>query len=438
MKKILVIVNQFPPFGGGGVMRALKFVKYLPSFGWNPVVVARDFSKDLVFKDESLLKEIPNSVNVYRFESLEPLRLQRNLKKLKNHNGNGNGNGKNGLSYITFKFLKKIRDIAFDLFLIPDKDMLWVIKTRKKVEEIIKNEKIDTIFTTSPPHSTHLIGYYIKKRDPKLKWVADFRDVWNVEGYNVGKRSIIHKQINKKLEKKILNKADNVLVVCDKIKEKTIQCFGDKYNSKISVIPNGYDEIDFKGLEEFSDNGAFTLTYAGSLLGYREEQKLLEGLELLKKKGEFKDIKLNLIGAISEKFLEKIENSTLNGVVNHMDFCSHKEALSNQNKSDVLLFIQTNIKEDILIPTGKLFELIRIGKPVFALAPDGIAKEILCRSNLGIVVNPDNPEEISEGLKDIYFNYEKYSNSIRNDSEFLKRHERKELTRLLSELLNNF
>ena len=433
MKKVLIIVNQFPPFGGGGVMRALKFVKYLPSFDWQPIVVSRDFSKDLVFKDEKLLEEITDIVKLHRFESYEPIRLQKNLKRLKNNN---NGNGKKNINHYIFQLLKKTRDKTFEFFLIPDKDILWVLRSAKRVTEILKKENINVIFTSSPPNSTHLLGYYLKKKNPDLKWVADFRDVWTVDGFKAEQSFILHRKLYKYIERKILNMADKVLVVGDLIKDKTIMYFGERYSSKISVIPNGFDEFDFKTLNHKQTDGCFNLTYAGSMLGYRENQKLMEGLKLLN--GEIKNIRLNLLGAISDNFIKKVEDFKLKNIVCYTDFCSHKEALSSLHESDVSLFIQTNIKEDSQIPTGKLFELLRLGKPVFALAPKGVVRDIIKNFNAGIVVDPDNPEDIYNGLKDIYYNYEKYANAVKKDSEFLVKHERKELTRQLSKIFNSF
>jgi len=434
MNKVLFIVNQFPPFGGGGVMRALKFVKYLPSFDWRPYVLTRDFSKYLVYKDESLLDELPENIKIQRVPSLEPLGLVNSLKKINNNELYSNKNNPVSLIYYT---LKKLRDFIYKTFLIPDKDILWVIKARKKAEEILLTENIDTVLTTSPPNSTHLIGYYIKKKYPEIKWIADFRDVWNVDSCKVEERFWLHKKIYRNEELKILQKADKVIVVCNLIKDKTLKYFGKEFDSKIQVIPNGYDENDFVSLNDRYKDNSFTLTYAGSLLDYRKNQKLMEGIKLIKENGKLNDIKVNLIGAFNEQILNKIDKYNLNGIVNYLDFKPHREALNILNNSDVLLFVLLNIKQDEMAPAGKLFELIRIGKPLLALVPEGVAKQSIKTLNAGITVDPDNPEEIYRGIIELHKNYEKYKNSITKDEIYLKRFERKELTRNLSKLLND-
>lgn len=427
MKKILIIANQFPPCGGGGVIRVLKFVKYLPSFGWEPFVLTRDFSKNLVFRDESLLEELPSDVKVFRVASLEPLGLTRKLKELKNENGNSNKNG-NHFSLL-FNFLKKVRDIIFHYILIPDQDILWVKRAIKKAEKIIQEEGVDTIFSTSPPDSTHLIGYFLKTKYPNLKWITDYRDIWYFRnGYSA---SIIRKKMYLYLEKKMINHSDGTTLVHNIIQNV------DKSSPKIALIPNGYDEDDFKTIGNGLKKDIFTLTYAGSILGYRQNQCLLEGIKLLKESGKGEHLQINLFGAIDEKYIDKINKFNLKDIVKIINFETHKTALERLSKSHAILFIQTNNKEEAIVPSGKIYEYLRTGKPVFALVQNGIVKDLINRFNAGIAVDPDNPQEISEGLNDLIENYEKYIDLRKNESEFLKRYERKELTRQLSELLNS-
>ncbi|MFC1725340.1 glycosyltransferase [candidate division KSB1 bacterium] len=434
MKKVLIIVNQFPPFGGGGVIRVLKFVKYLPEFDWEPIVLTRDFSKNLFVQDEDLLKEISSKTKIFRVPSLEPTGLTKKLKNL--NNGNGNSKTVNNSYGFIYHYLKKIRDFIFRTILIPDQDILWVKRAIKKAEEIIKEEKIDVIFSSSPPDSTHLVGYFLKKRFPELKWVTDYRDTWYFrDGY---KKSGIRKRIYLFLEKKMVNSSDGTSLVHNTIQNKDIDEIKDNLKSKIVLIPNGFDEEDFKNINNGKTNEIFTLTYAGSILGYRKNQSLLEALKLFKGHSGNGKINVKLMGIIDEDYKEEINQLDLNDIVKVHGFLSHKEALEQLSNSHAILFVQTSNKEESIVPSGKIYEYLRIGKPIFALVQDGVVKNIINQFKAGLAVDPDNPEEIIQGLEELKRNYTQYDNLQKIDTVFLKQHERKELTRQLAELFNRF
>lgn len=157
MRKVLIIANQFPPMGGSGVQRSVKFVKHLRSFGYEPVVFTREVG-NMPLKDETLLKDIPDGVKIYRTKPYECVEAK-------------------GIFRIPGKVLGK--------FMIPDTARLWEHFSKKAVMDVIDKEGIDLIYTTSAPYSDHLLGLYIKKKRPDIKWVVDFRDEWTNNPYTL-------------------------------------------------------------------------------------------------------------------------------------------------------------------------------------------------------------------------------------------------------------
>jgi len=238
MKKVLIVTYYWPPAGGAGVQRVLKFAKYLPQFGWQPIILTVE-NPDCPVIDDSLLNDIPPECKVYKTKAIEPFEL---YKKITGKNKSDKipsdvlANSKN------LTFAEKIaRWIRINLF-IPDAKIGWKYYAIKKAKRIIEQEKIDIIFSTSPPQTVALIAKKIAKIS-KLKWVADFRDPWmEIVYYQNLNRNNITKYIDGKLEKGVLKKADVLLTISADI----VDLFRSKVDKKdYSIIPNGFDETDF-------------------------------------------------------------------------------------------------------------------------------------------------------------------------------------------------
>ncbi|MBL4624026.1 MAG: glycosyltransferase [Flavobacteriales bacterium] len=254
MKKVLIFTYHWPPGSGPGVQRFLKFCKYLPEFGWEPIVVTvKDGSYPSI--DHTLIDDIPENLKVHKTKTFEPFTIYNALRGKK---GKSVSVGLIGIKDSKSPIQKLSMHIRANYF-IPDARKGWKSYAIKEAKEIVEKEKIDLIITTGPPHSTHLIGLDLQAKHT-IPWVADMRDPWTEIHYNKDlPRSEKTKKKDLELERKVLSAANHVITVSDGLKEQLI-----KYNSAASVVYNGYDEDDYKSQEKHQTE-KFTLSYIGNL-----------------------------------------------------------------------------------------------------------------------------------------------------------------------------
>lgn len=328
-------------------------------------------------------------------------------------------------------FLQKIflwvRGNAF----IPDARVLWVKPSIKFLEKYTQENKIDTIITTGPPHSLHLIGLGLKEK-LNVNWIADFRDPWTTIGYhNELKLSAKSAQKHKELESKVLNTADSILVTSVTTKKE----FQSLTKQPIHVITNGYD---MEKVEKVQLDEKFTLAHIGSFLSQRNPRILWKCLkEIIKENKQFKaDFQLKLIGAVSQEVLDTISEFRLESYVNNLGYVSHKEAVLHQRSSQVLLLIEINSEETKSIIPGKLFEYMVSERPILALGPENSDFEsIIKATNTGVFHQYDEYDELKQTILDFY---EKYKlNALQVHAVGLQQYSRKNLTKQLAEVINS-
>ncbi len=395
MKKVLIITYYWPPAGGAGVQRALKFVKYLPQFGWEPVVLTVKNS-DSPVEDMSLLNDIPNGCKIYKTNSLEPFNLYKKITGKKNDEKiPGDILLNDNDSSIKNKIAKWIR---LNLF-IPDAKVGWKSYAVKKGIEIIRQENIELIFSTSPPQTSALIGRKLAKQTG-VKWIADFRDPWlDIVYYQNVKRSIITKKIDAFWENKVIKDADAIVTISKNMSE----LFRTKSkNARIEIIPNGYDESDFDQLDR-KKNESFTIAYTGAMSKDRVPYPLLHALNRLVFEDDIKNIKLNFAGKFCKEFNDEISNNNLSEFVSIKNFVPHKESTKILQTSDLLLLVIDNVPNNKGFLTGKIFEYMGCRKPIFAIGPtDGDAANIIQETNCGTMVDYDDIDRAYEVLKKMY------------------------------------
>ena len=325
-KKVLIITYYWPPAGGPGVQRWLKFVKYLPEFNIEPVVFIPE-SPNYPLIDESLIGEVLSEVNIIKSPINEPYKWASFLSKKSSKTiSKGIISDKKEQSFIERAML-----YVRGNFFIPDARVGWVKPSVSFLLDYIKKENIETIITTGPPHSVHLIGLQLKQK-LGVKWLADFRDPWTTIGYHKQlKLSQASEAKHKLLEKQVLNESDQIIVTSFTTKKE----FQDITNIPIEVITNGYDD---EAAVDFKMDAKFTLSHIGSLLSKRNPQILWRVLnELISEYDDFSKIfQLNLIGSVSVNVLESLEKYNLSNYINNIGYVSHKEAIECQKKSQVL------------------------------------------------------------------------------------------------------
>lgn len=424
-KKVLIIAYYWPPAGGPGVQRWLKFVKYLPDFNINPIVfVPKNANYPIV--DESLKNEISKELTIVKHPIKEPYKFAKLFSK-KNTNTISKGiiNERKKQS-----FLEKLMLFVRGNFFIPDARVGWVNSSVRLLSKYIIENNIDIIITTGPPHSLHLIGLKLKQK-LQVKWLADFRDPWTTIGY--------HKQLkltkgaqkkHKKLEKVVLNTADKIIVTSFTTKE----TFKTLTSKPIEVVTNGYDD-EIEAKPSLLDK-KFTIAHIGSFLSKRNPEILWRVFsELLEEETGFKnDFQLNLVGLVSENVLQSIKDYNLIDYLNEEGYVSHKESIDFQKKSQLLLLVEIDSEDTKCIIPGKLFEYMVSNRPIIAIGPENSdVSKIIAETNAGAYFSYLDYQLLKNTIKTHYRAY-KANNLIVNPIGLQKYH-RKQLTKSLSQLI---
>lgn len=424
-KKVLIITYYWPPAGGPGVQRWLKFVKYLPDFGIQPIVYIPE-NPTYPIIDENLVKEVSDKAIILKHKIFEPYQIASLFSKNKTKKiSSGIIPNQKKQSFLDKLFLL----IRGNLF-IPDARVFWVKPSVRFLEKYIIENNIDTIITSGPPHSLHLIGLQLKQK-LSVKWIADFRDPWTTIGYHKSLRlSNYASKKHKFLENKVLNTADTIIVT-----SKTTKTEFEAITSKpIEVITNGYDN---ENIEKQVLDTKFSLAHIGSFLSERNPSILWESLvELLSEVPDFnKHLEIKLIGAVSQEVLESIAQFGLNPYLNNLGYVSHGEAIAHQKKSQLLLLIEINSKETRSIIPGKLFEYMVSNRPIIAIGPNGSDfAEIITNTNTGVFFDYSEKVKLKKVILDSYNLY--LDGKLQSNGVGLQKYSRKSLTRELVELLN--
>jgi glycosyltransferase involved in cell wall biosynthesis len=396
-KGILLVSYYWPPSGGSSVQRWLKMLKYFPEMKIEPFVITVDPSlASYPLIDKTLENEVHPDIQVYRTKTKEFYNVYKKIS------------GKKEIPYGGFvneekiDFRQIISRIIRSHFFIPDPRRGWNRFAYKKAVELIKKHNIKTVITASPPHSTQLIGLKLKKLFD-ICWIADLQDPWtDIYYYNQLFHSFISASIDAYYERKVLINADYIITVSQSIKE-IFSSKSKKINPQIiHVIPNGYDEDDFKTPAE-TKNNYFLITYTGTINDdYYPVDSFLKTLEKTATKG-FK-ICLRFVGKVSPAARQKIMNT--NGIkYEFIDYVPHQESLKYLMQANALLLIIPNIQQNEGILTGKLFEYLGSGKRIIGIGPShGDAAKIINECNSGKMFDYNNLTGIEKYLEEIIRN----------------------------------
>ena len=423
-KKLLIITYYWPPAGGPGVQRWLKFVKYLPDFDVQPIVFVPE-NPTYPIVDSNLVAEVSDKAIILKTPIFEPYQLASFLSKNKTKKISS------GIIPNQKKqsFLEKVMLWVRGNLFIPDARVFWVKPSVAYLEKYIRENEIDTIITSGPPHSLHLIGLELKQK-MNLKWLADFRDPWTTIGYHKSLRlSQYAAKKHKQLERQVLNSADTIIVTSKTTKAE----FQALTTKPIEVITNGFDveKVDKQSLDT-----KFSLAHIGSFLSERNPKIVWESLvELCAEIPDFKThLEIKLIGAISQEVLETIEHFGLNSFLNNLGYVSHAEAVAHQRKSQVLLLIEINSEETKSILPGKLFEYMVSERPILAIGPkDSDFAEIITNTNSGVFFEYSEKAKLKQTIQEYYNQF--LVGKLQSHAVGLQQYSRKNLTQQLVALL---
>jgi glycosyltransferase involved in cell wall biosynthesis len=429
-KKVLIITYYWPPSGGAGVQRWLKFTKYLCELGLEPHVVIPSNPNYPVI-DTSFEKDIENlDIKIIKIPIWEPYNIYRKFMGFSedykiNHTFSAGDKSNNWKSKLALWFKSNV--------FIPDPRIFWTLNTHSIIEKYIEVQQIDTIITTSPPHSVQLIGYKLKRKMKNLKWIADLRDPWTTIYFsNTLHQSFISKKINTWLEKKVLQKADHVITVSEALSEE----FSILSNRKIHCITNGYDADDIQSNTEF-DYSSFSMSYIGTLFKSYNMPNFWEVIsEICSENMQFKkDLKITIAGSIDSSIIEKFNELNISDNINYLGYVNHNKINEIIQKTQILL-LTTPENNNKGILTGKVFEYMATLKPILCITSQyNNLWNLIQETKSGYCASFDNKQEIKHIVLSLYENYTKQRFG-KNDIENIKKYNRKSLTEELIKIIN--
>lgn len=406
----------------------MKFVKYLREFGWEPVVYTAN-NPEVFTLDESLLKDIPEGIEVLRRDVPEPYGIYKFLT--------GGRKKRIGVGFTSNESKKKgfINSVAVWVrgnFFIPDARMLWIVPSKRFLLKYLSENPVDIIISTGPPHSMHLIASALKRKI-KIPWIADFRDPWtNIDFYKDLKLTKPADMIHHRLERKVIQTADATVVISNTMATE----FLEKRAKRVEVITNGYDHTDYQNLKIDLDTD-FTLVYVGTIPPSRNCKALWSALgKMVVSNPEFRQkFKLRIIGSADFSAIQSIKDANL---ANHLILegnKNHTEVSAFQQSAQVLLLLVNDTPNAKGIVTGKVFEYLAAKRPILAIGPEGGDLDILLKETGSGLLSPFNSEhEIFESLK--WF-WDGYKNNWDNfDTRNVQQYSRRELTRRMADLMN--
>lgn len=430
-KKVLIITYYWPPSGGSGVQRWLKFVKYLPGFGWEPYVFTPE-NPSFAIKDESLLEDVPSSAEVLKLPIWEPYDIFTRLSTL-------TGNEHHEVKPTTLVagggslFQRASTWIRGNLF-IPDPKRFWIKPAARFLTDLVRDNQIGTVVTTGPPHSMHLIGYRLKKNIPSLRWVADFRDPWSEWGLldSLGTGSIA-RRLHRRMEAKVLKAADEVITITP-FYARQFSALADRH---VHLITNGFDEEDFADLQH-TPSARFVIRHVGIVNERCNPRPFMAALgRVAERNAEFgRQVRMEFIGEVHPRFREEVGQDVflreITGFIPNLPF---KDLIPRYSDASLLLLVLHGYKDAEGYMPGKLFEYLATGIPVIGIGPrDGDAAALLKESGAGKMIAAEDGEGIEHYLLTAFEGWKK-GWAHKPLSGDVTRYSRRELTRALTEIL---
>lgn len=393
---MLVVSYAWPPAGGPGVQRVLKFVKYLPSFGFRPVVLT---VKDGTYPalDPTLERDVPSDVHVYRSRSTEPAGLYKRFVGMKADQPIPVA----VLAEPSSNVKKKIANyVRLNLF-VPDAKIGWYPWAVREGNRLIRTERPSAVFSTAPPPTTHLVAGSLARRHA-LPWVADFRDPWtDVHYYEGARRLPFTTALDHRLERSVFDGASRLTFVSRLDSERYAGVYG--HPEKHAYIPNGYDEADFEAIAAADpDPDRFVLMHLGSVGRERCPTRLFTAIQRLAERGVVSpaNFRLTFVGKVEPSVLETIRESGVEPFVDVVPYVPHHEALRLGQRAHALLLLITQSQNNAGILPGKTFEYLRYGRPVLALGPTtGEVGRVLDDTRGGSIHEYDDADGMAASLE---------------------------------------
>jgi len=376
--------------GISGVQRMAKFVKYLPKYGWKPIVLTIEPHAYYAY-DNSLLEELkPLDVEIFRTKTKKVVRMEAVGKKKRE-------------AKLSSEYVQRSMNILSQVFRIPDEKVNWKKPALLKADEIFKKHPdIKVIFSTAPPYTAHLVAEVLRRKY-QLPIVLDFREPW-AENPSHFYLTPFHKRRQNTFEELAIRSADKIITPNREIKEIFLRKYYDRLTHyDISIIPHGFDPEDFK-LQKPITRGDKKLRFvhSGIFRDHNLPKPFFKGLKYaLEKKPELKDkIEARFVGIFQKDFIKQAESLGLRDIIEVRGHRTHKETIGENLKADVLWTSLGNVPNNYAISCGKIYEYIGCGKTIFGIVPEGASRNFILKTG-GLVASPDNFEEIGEKILEV-------------------------------------
>lgn len=403
-RDLLVLAYYFPPWGGAGVQRTLKFVKYLPLFGWQPhVVTARPYA--LAVSDPSLSQELPVGLPVYTTPALIPPKV---------------------LPW-------RVRNWLARWLLVSDQEAGWAPFAQRQAEKLIQRQQVQAVYTTSVPYTAHLVGLRLKQRFG-LPWIADFRDPW-VGNATLKPATHWHQARIVRWEEQVVAAADRVTVVSEPMAQAFQAAYPALEPQRFLTIPNGYDPDDFVDTEPLGRQpGRLGIVYSGSFYAQRSARPFLQALHNVLIQGDIPRaaVQVRLVGNVGQATEDLVRTMGLADVVEIIGYVAHRQSVGYVLGADVLLLMIAPGPGSEGVLTGKIFEYLAARRPVLALTPPSAAADLIRESRSGVVVDPENVAAIGDQLAALFRQWQLGTLVCDSNPAVVARFDRRRLTQTLA------
>jgi len=438
---VLIITNYFPPAGGGGVIRMLKFAKYLPSFGWRPIILTP--TVNTLVKDPSLLNELHPDVRIFRtppsrFTELKFRLLRKTYSPPVSTTDTMQSKNSDGTPLLSklVKILERLKKPIESWLLIPDQEVLWVRPATHLAKKIFQENRIDAIMTSGPPHSVHAIGHALAKKY-HVPWLIDYRDDWYANPLFTP-TSFMGKKIVRWLEQRYVKIATALTAVTPPLRADVAKRFPASPDSKFITLWNGFDPEDFRGSAERPQGTVpFQLSYVGSFGTTRTARAVIDGIALLKRARPelFAKLHINFVGQFTDSRQPWFD--VLGPNIQFTPHQTHAESIKTMRKADALLLILTGSEDGAKAMPGKFYEYLAARRPILALTCPGIVKDFIQQHRLGWTADVNNSTEVAKVLVTL-LEQSPSNRLLKSDTQerIIAQFSRERLTQQLAKILN--
>lgn len=410
LRNLLVVAYYFPPWGGAGVQRTVKHVKFLPQFGWRPLILTAR-PQAVALSDPSLRQELPSDLQVAATRAvLMP-------------------------SYLPWR----VRNLVARWLLVSDDQAGWAPFARRQASLLIEREQVRAIYTTSTPYTAHLIGLSLKQHFG-IPWLADFRDPW-VENTALKPPTTWHRNRIRKWERQVVLNADRVTVVSEPMAAAFRTAYPELPRDHFLTLPNGYDPDDFAQAVQPSQASrcdVMRIVYSGSFYGQRTAQPFLLALRNLLERNQIprSSVHVSFVGNVGQATMEQVKELGLGDVIEITGYVSHHQSIGYVVSADVLLLMVAPGPGSEGVLTGKIFEYLAARRPILALTPKSAAGDLVEESRAGVVIDPNDGQAIEHQLVAWFDQWQRGDLTCASDQSVIARFDRRRLTEVLAHALD--